>query len=582
MPKTTIGIFTTDTDLVVRSWDDWLARVTGIPALDARGQPLTALAPDLEERGLLARFQRVVQIGVVEFLAPAFHKYLIPCPPQAPSKHFDLMRQQVMIAPLREDSEIVGTLVTIQDVTARLDRERELAEQLANPDEATRLRAAQALAEEEDEASVQALAGMLGDESWRVRRAAVSGLARRGGAEAVAALLRLLREEHHSPSVLNSALQVLAMSDLDVFSPLVQFLRAPEAELRTYAALSLGERGDPRAIPELIAALEDSDANVRYHAIEALGKLRASEAVNALLAIAERRDFFLAFPALDALTSIGDSQVASRIVPLLEDELLRTAAADALGQLGDEQVVAPLAALLNMPDAPVLAVAQSLATLYDRYEAAYSEGVHIADLLRPAINLTGMQNLLDALPGAQGDELRSLALVLGWLEGAAVERALTQLLGQPSARAEVLQALVRHGERVTALLIEQLEAEELETRQAAVIALGRIGDAQAVPALTRVLTADDELAIATAGALANIGDRRAFDPLLSLLGHPEAAVRQGGDFGPQLAGPPRHAVPRGGPVAPSRSAGARIGGQDRGLFRLPRMCGLAVRALQKR
>ncbi len=524
--ETSIGIFTTDANLIIRSWDDWLARATGISADDARGQPLTALAPDLEERGLLARFERVLRDGVVELLAPVFHKYLIPCPPQAPSSRFDLMQQQVTLAPLREDGKIVGTLVTIQDVTARLDRERELAEQLASPDEATRLRAAQALAEEESEASVQALAGVLGDESWRVRRAAVNGLARRGGADAVTALLRSLREEHHSLGVLNSALQVLAMSDLDVISPLVQFLHAPEVDLRTYAALALGERGDPRAIPALITALEDSDANVRYHAIEALGRLRASEAIESLISIAEARDFFLAFPALDALTSIGDTQVAPRIVPLLEDELLRTAAADALGQLGDEQVVAPLVTLLNTPDAPLPVIAQSLATLYDRYETSYSEGAHIADLVRPAINATGVQNLLDASPEARDDELRSLALVLGWLEDAAVERALTQLLGQPSARAEVVRALVRYGERVTDLLVEQLEAEEMETRQAAVAALGRIGDAHAVPALTRVLTADDELVIATTGALAKIGDRRAFDPLLGLLGHSKAAVRQ--------------------------------------------------------
>lgn len=31
-----IGVFTTDTELIIRSWDDWLSQVTGIPAAAAR------------------------------------------------------------------------------------------------------------------------------------------------------------------------------------------------------------------------------------------------------------------------------------------------------------------------------------------------------------------------------------------------------------------------------------------------------------------------------------------------------------------------------------------------------------------
>ena len=42
-----IGILTTDTELVVKSWDAALERMTGIAADDARGQRLDALVPDL-------------------------------------------------------------------------------------------------------------------------------------------------------------------------------------------------------------------------------------------------------------------------------------------------------------------------------------------------------------------------------------------------------------------------------------------------------------------------------------------------------------------------------------------------------
>src|ERR1044072_336746 len=163
---TQIGVFTTATPLVIRVWDATLARLTGISEESATGRDLTALLPDLEKRGLLKRFQRSIGEGVVEILAPAFHHYLIPCAPVNPSKHFEKMQQRVTIAPLRDGDAIAGLIVTVEDVTERLERERELAARLAEGDEPARLNAAEAIS---DDASYDAapLLGALSDESWR-------------------------------------------------------------------------------------------------------------------------------------------------------------------------------------------------------------------------------------------------------------------------------------------------------------------------------------------------------------------------------------------------------------------------------
>src|SRR6476659_3739301 len=145
---TQIGVFTTDTQLVIQVWDGTLARLTGISEETASGQALTALLPDLEKRALLKRFQRSLQDGVVEVLATAFHHYLIPCAPLSPSKQFDKMQQRVTIAPLRDGDTIAGLIVTIEDVTERLERERELAARLAEGDEPARLNAAETISED--------------------------------------------------------------------------------------------------------------------------------------------------------------------------------------------------------------------------------------------------------------------------------------------------------------------------------------------------------------------------------------------------------------------------------------------------
>ncbi|MBU4233200.1 MAG: HEAT repeat domain-containing protein [Desulfobacterales bacterium] len=374
--------------------------------------------------------------------------------------------------------------------------------------------------------SILELVAALGDPNWQVRKVTVNALAKHGSHEALTAILQLLRRETQDLSILNSALQVLTLINLDVLSPLLELLADADPEMRLYAALVLGELNNPQATPGLRAALTDPHPNVRYHAIEALGKIRAADAVEDLCAIATGGDFSLAFPALDALRRIGHPRAAAAILPLLQDEMLREPAAEALGELGDQEAVIPLAQLLDQPHPPVLAVARALVGLYDRYEELYREGAHIADLARGAITGTGISHLVDAIKSVQPEDLQPLARVLGWLAGPEIEQALVRLLGNPAARQAVVDALVRQGEPMTDILISQLQAEDPEIRKAALIALGRIGGGRAVPALIQALEFDPDLVLVAAGALAKIGDRRAFEPLLDLLGHPQTAVRQ--------------------------------------------------------
>ena len=522
--ESSVGVFTTDIHLVVQVWDAELVRLTGITEESATGQRLTSLLPDLEKRGLLRRFQRALNEGVVEVLATAFHHYLIPCAPLSHSKHFDNMQQLVTIAPLRDGESVAGLLVTIEDVTDRLERERELATGLTQGDEITRLRAAEVLSEDHSYDTAPLL-DALRDESWMVRRVAIKGVAQRAAPEAISALLNAVVENHQNPSLLNSALQVLDSSDVDTLSPLLELLAGPDPDLRMQAALALGEQRETRAIEGLLKALSDENSNVRYHVIEALGKLQAAQAVDALAEIVESKDFFLAFPALDALSKIGDARVTSRIGPLLEDELLREPAINLLGQLGDESIVAPLTALLNTPNAPTRLIADALASLTDRYQQRFGEGRYIGDLARGEISPTGVQNLLDALEAPGEENLRSIALVLGWLRRPGVDQALTRLMGRTDLRNEIIESMVRHGQDTVDLLISQLESEDLEVRRSAVVALGRIGDAKATSPLLSAL-GDEALVIETANALAQIGDPTAVDGLLALLGDSDASVRQ--------------------------------------------------------
>jgi HEAT repeat protein len=497
-----LGVFTTDQRLVVRTWDSWMGEATGVAAVRALNRPVVEVISDISPTGL-AIMEDVLSRGTVEVMATALHHYLFPCAPLAPST-LDRMQQQVTIGPLRDNAAIVGIVVTVEDVTARVEQDRRVAVGMSR--------------------HVESLAGLLGDDDAQVRQMAVSTLAHHGAA-VVDALVHTLREQHHDLSVLSSALDLLSVSDIDIVEPVLRFLDDEDANLRIQAALILGQRRYRRAIAPLIARLADDDANVRFHVIEALGRLHAVEASEALIEIALERDFFLAFPAIQALTQLGNTLAAPRLVPLLADELLRAPVIEALGELGDEDVTVPLVELLNKSDAPTEVITDALAGLFSRYEERYGAGDHIADLVRRTVSATGIQNILDAVQHVSADRLPGLARVLGWLAGNAVRRALTRLLGQGSVRSHVVEALVRNGAGVVVPLIEQLQAEDLETRQAAAVALGRIGDRRATAPLVAALD-DRELTLVAASALARIGDGAAFEGLVTRLGDPDGAVRQ--------------------------------------------------------
>ena len=503
-----VGVLTTDRQLRVRSWNPWLAAATARDEAQVLGRPLEELTGGPTSAWYHDLFVEVIESGTPRVLAPAFHRFLIPCPPQEPSAHFDRMQQRVTVAPLRHDATVVGLIVTVEDVTWRLDAERELAAELQRTP------------------NVAVAVANVGAPDWRMRRIAVDALRRAASRPDIEHLIQTLRRDHHDINVLSSALQVLVSADIDVTPALVELLSNSDPNLRMHAALALGQLRSHTAVPVLINALDDPDANVVFHAVEALGNLAAADAVEPLAAIAASGDFFLAFAAIDALGKTDDARVALRLCGMLTDESVRRAIVDTLASLGDEDCVGPLVKLLNEGADDAEAVASALERIHGRYEDAYQMGAHIVDLVRTAITPAGIATLSDALARASGGGARPLITVLGWA-GAASLPALLGVLDDPNVRASVDAAFLAVGSEAVDPLLRQLEDGTRDARIAAATLLGRFGDERAVAPLIGLLdAADAELASAAAGSLALLGDPRAFEGLLALFAHPRASVRQ--------------------------------------------------------
>lgn len=128
------GIFTTDTDLVIRSWNKWLETASGHDADSVVGRPLFQVFPELKHRGF-EPYYRAALLGEVKVLAHGFHRYVIP-PVAAGAKE---VRQSGRIVPLVGDGTIAGTITVVEDVLERVVSERELRSRIEASDQARAL-----------------------------------------------------------------------------------------------------------------------------------------------------------------------------------------------------------------------------------------------------------------------------------------------------------------------------------------------------------------------------------------------------------------------------------------------------------
>ncbi len=112
------GIFTTDTELRIRTWNNWLEIHSGLSASKVCGKLLVEVFPELLTRNLEKQFHRALE-GQVSVLSTALHRYLLPLPATVRDSRFQYMQQTARIGPLLSNRVVCGTLATIEDVTQR-------------------------------------------------------------------------------------------------------------------------------------------------------------------------------------------------------------------------------------------------------------------------------------------------------------------------------------------------------------------------------------------------------------------------------------------------------------------------------
>jgi PAS domain S-box-containing protein len=129
------GIFTTDRDLKILSWNRWLELHTGRAAGVLVGRPLLQAWPELVERGFDQYYHEALN-GQVRVVSQALHGYLLPMRGRRGNQSMPTMPQTARVAPLTEGREVIGTITIVEDVTERTVREAELRSRIDALDDA--------------------------------------------------------------------------------------------------------------------------------------------------------------------------------------------------------------------------------------------------------------------------------------------------------------------------------------------------------------------------------------------------------------------------------------------------------------
>ena len=120
-----MGVFMVDADLKIRFWNRWMGVHSGKEAQFVMGKPLFSVCPEIETRGN-ARYYREALKGESAVLSQRFHDYLIPMPSDFAGGSFECMQQTARIESIKQNDQVNRIVTVIEDVTERLERERDL------------------------------------------------------------------------------------------------------------------------------------------------------------------------------------------------------------------------------------------------------------------------------------------------------------------------------------------------------------------------------------------------------------------------------------------------------------------------
>ena len=279
---------------------------------------------------------------------------------------------------------------------------------------------------------VEPLIQALHDKQEGVRRTATFWLGMLKDKRATAPLIQVLIDTHRRDYEREDAAKALGeLADLQALQVLLKVLRESGSMLGYHAGKAIVEIKETSVVPEVIDILMDKDSPGRGYAAWTLGNLGDERAVQPLIDVATNEvGQSVRWYALQGLAELKDRKAYDAAFACLydEDDMVRSCAAQALGGIGDPRAVEPLVQALSDPSPDVREeIVQALGKLKDT---------------------RALEPLINTLLHDPGVEVRLYtAEALGWLGDAralpALEYAVEHDDGVPELGIDTVRSMAR-------------------------------------------------------------------------------------------------------------------------------------------
>lgn len=345
-------------------------------------------------------------------------------------------------------------------------------------------------------------------------------------------------------------LEVLGQIGEPAVDKLVKLLEHPTHWVQCWAALTLGKTRSLRAAEVLRKTVQPDKLDLAKSCVLALGELKDKENIAVLTSLLNTSDNDLRESVLIALEQIADPHTIDAIIPMLkhEDCGTRMNAVAALGNIADARAVPALIELLRQCGHEIYSITAALykigtSSIQPLIELLYDPEVEkIHDLIIMSISfydyggdavIEPIKDMLDR-PNSQ---VRQFAITaLGRLKAKSAVKLLIQQfesIKETKSYSSTLGGIARSlGQIGTNEAVDYLiglcDHPNKFVRHAAVFGLGNaVASEAAVVGLIAILESGiPDVKSTAAGALGNLRNTQAVEPLINALDDPDPTVQQ--------------------------------------------------------
>jgi len=123
------GIVVLDEAAVIRYWNLWMERASGLACADAVGRPILELYPSMDKPSFRRNLRSVLSFGITAYFSHRLHGHLFPFDPQPGAPEgFEHMQQNCSMASFRNEDGTRTVYLTVEDVTETVFYQRKLVE----------------------------------------------------------------------------------------------------------------------------------------------------------------------------------------------------------------------------------------------------------------------------------------------------------------------------------------------------------------------------------------------------------------------------------------------------------------------